>query len=180
MFLISSGSTPHSVPVTRMSRGRPSISMAPVTIPLEAAISNLSTSGSIDLDIEQSIKEELANVNFGTLTIQCSNGVPLGGHLRILFIDDYGNEIGFPKENLDTKYKISAADVDDRGYSISEPVSSITDTFTKEDINFIKECTKCTFDVVLNSSSSKNVVIRNSDKIKLSILTEFGYTIKSK
>jgi hypothetical protein len=147
-------------------------------IPLDIAFSNLSTSGSTDINISQSVKEELRNLNFGTITVHCANGVPLEGHLRILFMDDYGNGIGFPKQSLDTKYTISAAPIDDRGYSVSESMSTITDIFTKEDINFIKECSKCTFDVILNSSSGNNVVLRNSDKIKLSILTEFGYRVK--
>jgi hypothetical protein len=149
-------------------------------IPLDIAFSNLSTSGSTDIDISQSLKEELENLNFGTIKINCANRVPLEGHLRIIFMDDYGNGISFPKQNLDTKYIISAPNVDSRGYSIHESISTITDTFTKEDINFIKECSTCTFDVILNSSSGGNVVLRNSDKIKLSILTEFGYTIKNK
>ena len=149
-------------------------------IPLDIALSNLSTSGSTNINISQSIKEELENLNFGIITINCANGVPLEGHLRIIFMDDAGNGISFPKQDLDTKYIISAANVDSRGYSISESISIITDIFMKEDINFIKECTTCTFDVILNSSSGSNVVLRNSDKIKLNILTEFGYTIKNK
>jgi len=122
----------------------------------------------------------LDNFNFGTITVNCKNGFPLEGSLRLIFLDEYGNGISFPKESLDKKYTVSAANVDDRGYSVSESISTITDTFTKEDINFIKECTKCTFDVVLNSPSEKSVVIRNNDKIRLTILAEFGYMIKNK
>jgi len=150
-------------------------------IPLHFSISNLSYRDSVDIDISQSDKDELQNLNYGKLTIKALNGIPAEGILKLIFSDSTNRKsLTLPRNSAGISgYRISSSDKNSTGYSTKSTESIITEELSKDDINFLINAKKCVMDVLLNTSSGSPSFLKRDDRIKLNLITEFGYRIKS-
>jgi hypothetical protein len=150
-------------------------------VPLYIALSQLKYSDSADVTLSESDKTEMNKVNYGKLTIKASNQIPLEGNLVITFYNKNSKaKLTLPKNQATNGgYKINASQTDNSGYSTGETISILTEELTKDDIIFLSNSNLCYFDVIMNSASQRTVFLKRDDKIKLNIISEFGYKIKS-
>jgi hypothetical protein len=151
-----------------------------LTIPFYMSVSQLVYTDSAEINISDSEKDEMNKVNYGRITIRAANKIPLEGNLFVTFLNKKtGIKLILPKNySTGATYKLSAGQTDNSGYSSAETISSITEELTKSDITLLSNSTICLFEVVLNTTSSTPVFLKRDDKIKLNVISEFGYSVK--
>ena len=149
-------------------------------IPLYISVSKLTYTDSAEVNISDSENDEMNKVNYGKLTIKAANKIPLEGNLMVTFLDKKTRKKLILPKTYSTSggYKVTSGITDNSGYSSGETISVITEELSKDDILFLSNSNMCLFEVILNTATSSPVFLKRDDKIKLNIISEFGYRVK--
>lgn len=134
-------------------------------LPLNFSADGATFKDALDADLSDLPGEEdKQNLSEATLTLNYTNGLPLGLDLLITMIDADGEEIT-RKEDI----KMDGAEVDSNGF-VTQPVNGKMDiSFSEDVLKDLNKTRKMKLDMTINTTQKQSVRIKNDDAITLQI-----------
>ncbi|MBK7981551.1 MAG: hypothetical protein IPK06_16405 [Ignavibacteriae bacterium] len=148
-------------------------------IPLNVGIGEATFIDTIDLNLGDIKDDDIDNINYGEVTVNIENSVPVNLRFNAMVLDSNNNEImPLPTENNPTSYlEVQSPTVSSEGDVLNTVKSEHTlKLYNDEIIELIKHpFLKIMFAFETPNSDEQNVKFRTSNKINISIKVKASY-----
>lgn len=158
--------------------------IASISAPLHLSIKQVDYSDTLDIDLDQDEKDQLDNALGASLTINVTNGLPIGGVLSVTFMDSEYNEL-FDLRNSDgsNSFLLSPTAVDSNGKPSETTNNEVTVELNNDEIQDVVNSKYILFNVDVSSTGSTatvfgpNVRIRAKDFFTYKIYGSVNYRV---
>lgn len=138
-----------------------------VEFPLRFTQISGSVVDTVDMFIDEETRDNLTEVNEGTLTFDVENHLPTSVTIEPEFLDAQGRVLLAPVASSGTPLSVAAAPVDDRGYVYRAVIEKVQMHFLSEDFAKLAQAVSIRFRIVFSAEESAGAAFRTTDYVRI-------------
>ena len=128
---------------------------ATIQAPLKFAIKEVSYDDTTDIDFTQSEVDAINNANTADLTVEIESHIALGAKLKIIFLDEYYDELFVLSDDAGLEeFTLTPAVVNSEGKPVSSVIDRVAVSLTADEITLLAMSKHVKFEAYVSSTGS--------------------------
>ena len=157
---------------------------ATIKAPLKIAVREVAYNDTTDIDFTQSEIDAINNANSAALTIEVESYIALGAKLKIIFLDDYYDELFIlTDESGSEQFSLTPATINSQGIPVSAGSERVSVNLNEDEITLLALSKHVRFEATVSSTGSTTdefgpyVRVRAKDYFRYKIFGTVDYHV---